>query len=1042
MAAAPRFRAADVAMVRMPALPAARALATRTHLRPDQDGYPDRLRDLLRSTLADPILREAVEVSGGSLTDTLRRLDEDRPVPLAKLRRAAFALTRYQLRMSGRPTPFGLFAGVALAGYADSAKVRLGDAHSKGVRPDSAWLAAVISRLQRRADILPSLRITANDLCFVRGDRLVQPYVRTDEAVPPTERGAARELSVRYTAPVRVAIGLARHPVSYPALRDGVRSAFPVAAVTVVDALLDQLVEREILLTDLRPPLTVADPLGHLLDRLEAAAPPELAVLRRIAERLADYAAQPVGAGIPAWRAAVHAMRSVHPTEKPPIQVDLRVDADLTLPRGVGEEAARAAAALWQLAPIRSTPPHLRRYHAEFVERYGTDRLVPLGELLDPERGLGAPAGYRVPASHRRVEDGSGADHEEAPDAALAALAQRALLSGDNEVVLDDALIAELAPAEADTATAPESMELCLQLFAESTDALDAGDFRLVLSPIAGAATVGAFFGRFAYLFEGGGYLSALAGDARPDDPTTRRPMRAQLLFQPLTARSGNVTQVPAVHPYTVGIGTFVDRADPGVLGLADLAVSADLHRMYLMSPAHGREVVAVSQHMLNVEFSTPNAVRLIREITASGYRACQAWQWGRAAVLPRLPRVRYGRTILSPATWQVGAVLRDRNLSGPVWQDAFDAWRDRWQVPDVVHTMVADHRIELDLTAPLHRELLRHELTRRTDLLLSEPPGPAAGLGWLGGYANELVIPIAISGAERPTPRAAAPAAVRRRYLPGGEWLFAKLYSTAQHHDELLTEHLGALISALPDGIDRWFFIRYADPDPHLRLRFHGEPGALHADLLPALHDWATARCDEGLASRLALDEYQPELERYGGPAAIEAAERVFAADSAAVLAQLQLRRAGRLDIPLELLAAANYVDLLGAFDPPDGAGWLLASVPPQEHRAAFRALRRDAVRLIDPAADWVGLAAEPGGAGVLTAWRQRAAAVRAYGVLTRKLAAAGELSVRIDTLVGAVLHMHHNRLVGIDRPAEERSYAIARGAIAAHRDRVRAGT
>src|SRR5207248_9086836 len=112
------------------------------------------------------------------------------------------------------------------------------------------------------------------------------------------------------------------------------------------------------------------------------------------------------------------------------------------------------------------------------------------------------------------------------------------------------------------------------------------------------------------------------------------------------------------------------------------------------------------------------------------------------------------------------------------------------------------------------------------------------------------------------------------------------------------------------PDRTGREFFRRYADPDPHLPLRFHGEPGTLRGDLLPALHDWATARCDEGLASRLALDGYQPELERYGGPAAMEAAERVFAADSAAVLAQLRLRRIGQLDLPLELLAAAHYVD------------------------------------------------------------------------------------------------------------------------------------
>ncbi|MFI8933264.1 lantibiotic dehydratase C-terminal domain-containing protein [Streptomyces sp. NPDC053474] len=27
------------------------------------------------------------------------------------------------------------------------------------------------------------------------------------------------------------------------------------------------------------------------------------------------------------------------------------------------------------------------------------------------------------------------------------------------------------------------------------------------------------------------------------------------------------------------------------------------------------------------------------------------------------------------------------------------------------------------------------------------------------------------------------------------------------------------------PSGVDRWFFIRHADPDPHLRLRLHGAP-------------------------------------------------------------------------------------------------------------------------------------------------------------------------------------------------------------------------
>ncbi|MDF5752129.1 PDZ domain-containing protein [Spongiactinospora sp. TRM90649] len=41
----------------------------------------------------------------------------------------------------------------------------------------------------------------------------------------------------------------------------------------------------------------------------------------------------------------------------------------------------------------------------------------------------------------------------------------------------------------------------------------------------------------------------------------------------------------------------------------------------------------------------------------------------------------------------------------------------------------------------------------------------------------------------------------------------------------------------AVSEGsVDRWLFVRYADPDPHLRLRLHGDPGRLMGEVLPAL--------------------------------------------------------------------------------------------------------------------------------------------------------------------------------------------------------------
>lgn len=60
-------------------------------------------------------------------------------------------------------------------------------------------------------------------------------------------------------------------------------------------------------------------------------------------------------------------------------------------------------------------------------------------------------------------------------------------------------------------------------------------------------------------------------------------------------------------------------------------------------------------------------------------------------------------------------------------------------------------------------------------------------------------------------------------------------------------------------------------------------------------------------------------------------------------------------------------------------------------------------------------------------------------YGRLLRAL---GERSwSHPDRVLGALLHMHHNRLVGIDRESERLAHAVARGAAQAHTDRRRHG-
>ncbi|WP_316527485.1 lantibiotic dehydratase [Kitasatospora brasiliensis] len=1040
----PVFACANFALLRAPVHPTERVADIRLPPAEDFDDEAERLTAYLSEAAGDHLTREALAVSSPSLAGFLDGLLSGRPARPADLHRAVRAVTAYRLRMATRPTPFGLMAGVTAADFvADpaDAKVRFGRQHQRRARVDRGWLMSLVVDWELRPQVLRALRVTVNNLCFGRGGRLVLPYVPGREAYSQRPGAVIREATIRHTAAVREVLRFARRPMRYEAVERHLAELFPQASEQAISGMLTQLVAKDFLLTDLRPPMEAVDPLGHVLDVLAGLPPaaiPELARLREIGRALADYAATPLGAGLECWEAVTGQLRRLRSNDRP-VHVDLALDVEARLPAAVAQEAERALTVLWQVAPSSAAGDPLATYHAEFVERYGLGRAVGVRELLDSDTGLGAPAGYQVPPSRRRPPPPG--EQDSARDQLLIGLAQDALLGGEREVRLTEELIAQLS--HDGSGVPPASTELFAQLLAESPAALQSGDFQLAV--VGGSPAAGATFGRFADLLPER-VRTGLAGLVGTEPPDT---LAAQLVFQPLSARSGNVTQVPQWLARRLPVAAFADRESADTLDLDDLVVCADADRLFVVECNSGREVVPTVFHMLNTRDQAPNVARFLSEISRSGGRDWRLWRWGTAEALPYLPRVRYGRTILVPARWRPSRAVRDQCSPLVEWTAEVTTWRARWQVPDRVCLARSDHRIDLDLTEPLHLIVLRHELGQHADAVLQEIPGDELGNGWLTGpggrYRSELVFPLTTA---RPAPaRPVRP--IRRRprcaeHLPGGQWLYACVYCPPGRQTEVLTGYLPQLLAELPDEVDRWFFLRYRDTEDHLRLRFHGAPHALGAELLPRLHDWAAELRAQGVSSRLVLDTYDPELERYGGPEAIAAAERAFHADSVAVLDELQVLESGVLSVDPALLAAAGYVDLARAFmseQPHDGeppwVEWLLGNITKGAEHTEFQRRRREAVPLIDPYGTWSALRARPGGAAVLGAWQRRSQAISAYARTLQDLdARAWQPQLPI---LPSLFHMHHNRLVGADRQAELSSYAIARGAVQAHRDRRR---
>ncbi|MBD3004081.1 lantibiotic dehydratase [Streptomyces sp. 5-10] len=1036
------FRALEVGMLRMPLLPhtmVEKTVAADVEFDPRDRAQVERY---ITALTADERVREALAISSPSLDHALHTLFSGAPMKPAALRKLVLGTTRYVLRAAGRPTPFGLMAGVAPVAFADDCRARVGDAHRGAVRPDGGWLLGLIRPWESEPALLRKLRVVTNGLAFRRGQRWVLPFAPApDEGDTPTSR--TEEVSVRGTPAVGLALECAQRPIAAGEIAERLTTAYPAVGREVVEGLLIGLVQQGFLLTELRPPLTRTDPLAYLRDVLTSAGESEKAdTVARVAKLAEGCQAEPLGAGVSRWRTAVGELRSLYRHDRP-LQVDLRMDADVVLPREVLREAERAATALWRASAKNESVRHLTEYHGAFVERYGTGQAVPLMEVLDPHTGLGTPAGYEHPTSERQLPI-DGADRNPDRDEVLTEWALSAIATGQREIVLDDAALERLSGTV--RRIPPVAAELCAHLTAPSTADLARGKFSLVLSQTTGSVTPGGMFGRFAYLLDDPEPVAQLAREAAA---SACRPQAEPVLldFQPMSGGAANVARVPAFWDRRLSVGCFPD-APSGVTvqGVADVALAADEERLYVVDTTTGREIVPQSATVLNFALA-PAAARLLREIPAMGRPVWSVWSWGALDNAPCLPRVRYGRTVLAAARWRLSdPALTDASATDEAWGRALDAWRARWNVPRRVSVGFGDRRVVLDLSAPLHRALLRRDLTRGGELAVHETP-EAGGHGehgehWLcdsrgDAYRSEVLIPVlpghaadatartgeqtadatARTAGERVSrPASGTPGAVTPRPVDMDDrrhrsWFYGKLYTATAQQEEVLVDHLPRLLAALPDDGGRWFFIRYADPEPHLRLRFHGDRDVVWSRIAPTVLDWVDDLHGQRLAGRMVVDTYEPETVRYGGPEALDAAERFFHRDSVTVIEQLTRLASGADTTPVGVLVAAHYVDLVRQVHGEDWPDWFLAMPRDDEHHPFFRTHRSTALGLLDE------------GALGLSARAARAQALRAYPAASQR------------GVMASVLHMHHNRLAGVRRDAELRSLAVARGMAATER-------
>lgn len=1004
------------------------------------------LRERLDETVSSAAFRDAVYIASPDLEAAIDgwRKDPDSERGL----RAERSLVAYFLRAAARPTPFGLFAGCTTGTVRDRTQLRLpGREHyRRHTRLDMDYLWRLAMAVARDPVLRASLTYRPNSSLYERGDRLL--FLAAGQG--PAGR-SYQLVAVGKTPYLMKTIERAREGARLGVLADALAGEEITTAEAT--AYLEELVSSQILVPATRPQLTGEQPdivLAATLAGREATS--GLADrLRAVSTRLAEIDAAGAGADPQQYRDAAGLLAGAPaiPEESRFVQVDLTKPApDVTIGPELASEVVKGAAVLHAFTRPRPDDA-LREFRERFRQRYET-REMPLTEVLDEENGIGfghsgAPGAGAAPLlAGLPLQPGTQQAGQPQPgrqpragwtrqDEYLLGRLCQALATGRREISLTEQDAAAAGGPSA--APLPGSCAALAAVAAESEEAIASGDFQLMLYSVSGPPGI-RLLSRFCHADPG---LHELARThLRAEEAAHPDCVFAEIVHMP-EGRVGNILCRPVLRdweiPYLGDSGAPAHQQLP----VTDLLVSVRGDRILLRSRSLGREVIPRLSNTHNHARSGPAVYRFLCELSHQGVTPGATWNWGPLAAAPFLPRVVSGRVVLSRACWNLGPadLAAFREPPGAPLFAAVQRLRQRLGLPRHVVLTESDNELVADLDNVLSVEALAHQARRqeRTRLteLFPDPPRLCVS-GPEGRFTHQLIVPLVRQPAGSRQGRELAGrtggAACPRRFPPGSEWLYLKLFAGTATADLVLRRAGPVMAEALAAGAaSKWFFIRYGDPDWHVRLRLHGEPRRLLGEVLPRLRQALDPLISSGQLWRMQADTYEREVERYGGECGIGPAERLFHADSEAALAivgllagdaaaaRWQVALAGIdllfTDLGLTLVEKREVTGLARrGYGREFGAGKAFQRAVGQrfrQHRPALEVL-------LDPGGE-----PPPALAASREALRRRSAAIAPVAAEIRSMASGGVLTADVPDLAASFAHMHVNRLLPAAARAQE---------------------
>ncbi len=864
-------------------------------------GRQDLFERELISLFSQPLLADAIYLASPALHQSLLMLisgNEQRADP-----GVLQSLYKYLIRACSRATPFGLFSCFATGSFTEATRIRFktADAFERYTRLAMPVTSELGSSLLVRPGISHQTLLFVNSSLYPLGD-----HYRFVERIFASAGQSHLLSAVKRDELLEHVIGLCMNGCTFEKINDSLCQHFPAEQAAEY---VHGLVQMQILVSGLEVNVTGPPYMEVLEEHLSkvAAAKQEIQLMEEIRQLLqAPGPLKEVAKKLTALLDTENIDTSVGPV----LHTDLKFN---TLQCGISQkwilrllEEFEKISMLFQYAKPDSD---LEQFKKAFLLRYETQE-VPLLEALDAETGIGY--GIIVPGSSDQIPllDNLRFPFSEPRKAhsenALTSFKKRLLDKAEREGARSIALVDQDLKTLDAPRRQPGYFYWLGSIISANAARFDQGDFRFLLRAVGGASGL-ELLGRFCHADSA---LSELVKASARERQQRTGAVLAEIAHLPAVDAVGVLSR-PHLSDYEiVYLAGSTKPVDKRILA-SDLMVSIrDGKQLIIRSRRLNKQVIPVLNNAHNFSRGLP-VYRFLCELAAE-HQQYSGWDWGPLSASRFLPRLTYKHLVISRASWNL--TRRDFPKFSPGSDEFTTLWKaasQRLQIPRYFQICKYDQELFIDSDNSFSLALLEEAIYKtgkvRIVEILQEP-----GEGFIaeGGkhYANEIVIPFRPLAAQPwPVSNVSVPEQQTRRFMTASSWLFVKIYVGTSTADRIISELIGPYCAKMiSEGkLQKWFFVRYQDPDHHLRIRFyHGDQTDFWQLILKDLHALMSGWLESGLVLKIQTDTYTRELERYQG-LDYGQVESIFYADSRAVI---------------------QVIDMLCDHEQPEVERWLIA--------------------------------------------------------------------------------------------------------------------